>query len=1343
MNIKYYKFMKAYGGNFRQSKYEKQVAYSSFSRTGNVNRKKRSRSTRDKDNVNIELERFGFDTQANVSYVGDKSLLHNYRSLSGMKVNGLGGDVIVSGSGTLRVSSPLSNGGTFKWELHNVLYIKGCDCNIIAGHDFMDNVIGTKHLCVPKTQDGEPYVKMCDHTKLRLKKKNGVTVLEGMIVESTTSNNTLSSFTARVFSSVCYASGRDVEVDINYAHMLLCHPSKKKMTYCLKHNLLKGLSWKNGDLNECYPCAIGKTQLKNKRHSSTKYRSRGELIVTDIEGPMDAQSFDGYRYAVHFTDMYSRYSVVYFMKRKSEVGKCFELYINEHCIPRGVKIQTVQSDNAGEYVGTDGASTFQSIIKRYKIAFRSTSAYCHWENGVAERVIRTMMEKSFTLMAQRDLAPAYWALCLQHVYKVNNYLPHSYLNDEDSPYHRWFDDLPDCKDLHSFGCDVRAGIPLDKSSKRKKYSDAPAYMGIYVGFDDASSSHLIYRPGIGGAKGNVNDVGDRLCKFFEAYDPNNFMKPHDHPDYNKYLPQTVPSKSDAVPILTKNSCRIVKTFNKDKFFGTATPDKESGEYAYNIVYDDGDLENMTTEEFNECKAACKLLDDDPRSQLGYSSGEFDLLPRKFKVKEILDHKIIIDSSNRTLGCMKIKYATDGKTSREVTAWVNAGTLMFYCSNINSLWCKLRSYMDSSYVADDDKSRFSKNIFHYFSAGGPRGGTTRGSRGDTRLNMLSYMFDPDTDEVFSISASQSKVVKGIDQLISPMSRQTLRIEKDTPVPNNYPQALQYAGSQWVDATKRCIADLGLAKVGKWVRLCDVKVKTISSRFVYQAKVRPGNVLEAFCRWTPRGFEEIPDEHYDPDKIFSSTPQLWVLRIIIIKVLKCRQKLDLKVKSFHLDFKRAFSHAPLKERIHVTMPPKYFVYDDQGYELCLQLDKSSEGLKQSSANWSNMLDSYLIQEGFVQNIKEPKLFKKQIPNKSWVYLEVYVDDLYGCCNDDKWLDQFWRKMNDELAPCKYLGEVSHALGIDVEWSADGESVTLSTAGKIDDLLIRHNMIDCKGRFTPLSPGCKLADDLDSPLLCPADQKKYRSIVGSLMYVTRCNRPDTAYAAWYLACGMQKPTEAMMLQAMHCLRYLRQTRKVNLVYSVKSSEMTEFMLDLSGITYNPDDLTGFCDANWLPKRSVSSTILMCCNASLFWRVRKQKSVALSSVQAELSALSSEAQDVELVQDVFSWMDIDFVPATVVYCDNRGAIQNANHPCLSDRLRHLPNKMFYIREVIKNGKLLVKWIAGAVNPADLGTKSLGGLTHRIYAEFLMNCKLGFVTTRVQVKKISYMAKLTRSTTM
>ena len=78
---------------------------------------------------------------------------------------------------------------------------------------------------------------------------------------------------------------------------------------------------------------------------------------------------------------------------------------------------------------------------------------------------------------------------------------------------------------------------------------------------------------------------------------------------------------------------------------------------------------------------------------------------------------------------------------------------------------------------------------------------------------------------------------------------------------------------------------------------------------------------------------------------------------------------------------------------------------------------------------------------------------------------------------------------------------------------------------------------------------------------------------------------------------------------------------------------------------------------------------------------------------------------------------PQTVlIHCDSRGAIQNSLHPNFSDKLRHVSNKIFFVRSLIKNGHVAAKWIPGTLNPADLGTKCLGAATFRIYSGFLMN---------------------------
>ena len=74
------------------------------------------------------------------------------------------------------------------------------------------------------------------------------------------------------------------------------------------------------------------------------------LIHSDISGPMPVTSMNGSRYLLTFIDDFSRYTWVFFLKKKSEVcEKISELkaLIENAC---GIKIKILRYDNGGEYV---------------------------------------------------------------------------------------------------------------------------------------------------------------------------------------------------------------------------------------------------------------------------------------------------------------------------------------------------------------------------------------------------------------------------------------------------------------------------------------------------------------------------------------------------------------------------------------------------------------------------------------------------------------------------------------------------------------------------------------------------------------------------------------------------------------------------------------------------------------------------------------------------------------------------------------------------------------------------------------------------------------------------------
>ena len=138
-------------------------------------------------------------------------------------------------------------------------------------------------------------------------------------------------------------------------------------------------------------------------------------------------------------------------------------------------------------------------------------------------------------------------------------------------------------------------------------------------------------------------------------------------------------------------------------------------------------------------------------------------------------------------------------------------------------------------------------------------------------------------------------------------------------------------------------------------------------------------------------------------------------------------------------------------------------------------------------------------------------------------------------------------------------------------------------------------------------------DDGLSRPADPKLYQQIVGSLQYAAGGTRLDIAYAMSTIAkfCHQPTCTELHMTAAKRVLRYLKQTRDLNLTY-VKDS---------------PEAIIGYSNADWAgdvqDRRSTSGNVFLLGGGAITWSSRKQSSVALSTVEAEYMALNVATQE------------------------------------------------------------------------------------------------------------------------
>lgn len=226
---------------------------------------------------------------------------------------------------------------------------------------------------------------------------------------------------------------------------------------------------------DCSGCSYGKSHRLGFDARVNKSTKCGEIVHTDVCGPIEEISLNGSRYFVIFKDDYSHFRFVYFLKHKSEVfEKCksFVRLAEKEC---GHPIRILQSDNGTEYVNDD----MKKFLDENGIRHRRSVPYTPEQNGSAEREMRTIMEAARTMIHDKDLSPKLWAEAVNCAVFVLNRTGTSTVKDK-TPFELWRGKRADIHHFRTFGTQVFVHIP--KQQRRKL--DAKAKQCTFVGYDD-------------------------------------------------------------------------------------------------------------------------------------------------------------------------------------------------------------------------------------------------------------------------------------------------------------------------------------------------------------------------------------------------------------------------------------------------------------------------------------------------------------------------------------------------------------------------------------------------------------------------------------------------------------------------------------------------------------------------------------------------------------------------------------------------------------------------------------------------------------------------------------------
>ena len=235
--------------------------------------------------------------------------------------------------------------------------------------------------------------------------------------------------------------------------------------------------------NECEPCI----NSKNKRNpfptrSSIAASRPFEIIHSDVCS-VGTQSLSGCQYFLTFIDDFSRHVWIFFLKNKSEVFGHFKNWKNMIEKQFEYKIKVLRSDHGGEYL----SNQFCSFLISEGIIHQKSVPKNPEQNGVSERMNRTLVEMLRCMLEESKLPKRFWAEALNTAAYLRNRLPTKSLGGK-TPFEVLFKNRPDYGHMKVFGCKSFAHIPKDERSKL----DSKSKNCIFLGYSNCVKGYRLF-----------------------------------------------------------------------------------------------------------------------------------------------------------------------------------------------------------------------------------------------------------------------------------------------------------------------------------------------------------------------------------------------------------------------------------------------------------------------------------------------------------------------------------------------------------------------------------------------------------------------------------------------------------------------------------------------------------------------------------------------------------------------------------------------------------------------------------------------------------------------------------
>ncbi|GME77040.1 unnamed protein product [Ambrosiozyma monospora] len=410
----------------------------------------------------------------------------------------------------------------------------------------------------------------------------------------------------------------------------------------------------------------------------------------------------------------------------------------------------------------------------------------------------------------------------------------------------------------------------------------------------------------------------------------------------------------------------------------------------------------------------------------------------------------------------------------------------------------------------------------------------------------------------------------------------------------------------------------------------------------------------------------------------------------------------------DFKTAYLYGVLPNELYIYHPEGYGnVECPPGKKVIYRLKKGLYGYPGAGRIWWETIKSYLTSIGLIANDAFPSTYELIENGEVVLSMGIFVDDCACIAKHPKYLKFLEEKLRENFVLKQITADedgIQRLLGMDlvISRNSDGKvhDIKVSQASYIRKFVGDLGVdVDGKKVKTPLTPGFYF-DMSQNPLEATEKSlevhvKRFRKIVGALLYVALMTRPDIAYAVNYIARYCTYPHPVVYDQLIRIVQFVFQTQDVVICYN--------------GVGPN-DRLVCYSDSDYAQdvesRKSMNGFVIMYASGPINWKSKYTPLVCQSSTEAELQAIVLLTNELTWYQE-FMTVNQAVTTKPLLRVDNQSAIDTIVYGNFSPKSKHYAVRNEVVKERFRTGEFDIEHVGTSEQLADVLTKPVTTVIH------------------------------------